>query len=138
PPLGFPASTELDRKLILVKYFFQSCRATSRTLSAKISSFDSGKSAFDHVNENLLGVSADRKSPSHTESTKRIGDNRRPPWRMSLITPSAARLKPYGSLLPVGFSSIAQKPISMSTLSASATAIDTGSVGTRSAGPSGL
>jgi hypothetical protein len=38
----------------------------------------------------------------------------------------------------VGFSSIAQKPTSVSILSASATAIDTGSVGTRSFGPTGL
>ncbi len=46
------------------------------------------------------------------------------------ITPSAALLSAYGSLLPVGFSSIAQKPTSVSSLSASATAIDTGSDGT--------
>ena len=38
----------------------------------------------------------------------------------------------------VGFSSIAQKPTSVSSLSASATATLTGSVGTRSAGPCGL
>ena len=54
---------------------------------------------------------------------------------ISLMTPSAALLSAYGSLLPVGFSSIAQKPTSVSSLSASATATDTGSVGTRSAGP---
>ena len=41
-------------------------------------------------------------------------------------------------LAPVGFSSIAQKPTSVSILSASATATLTGSVGTRSAGPCGL
>ncbi len=54
------------------------------------------------------------------------------------ITPSAARRSAYGSLLPVGFSSIAQKPTSMSSFSASATAIATGSVGTLSDGPTGL
>ena len=57
---------------------------------------------------------------------------------ISLMTPSAARRSAYGSLLPVGFSSIAQKPTSVSILSASATATLTGSVGTRSAGPCGL
>ena len=56
----------------------------------------------------------------------------------SRITPSAALLSANGSLLPVGFSSIAQKPVSMSSLSASATAIDTGSVGIESDGPCGL
>ena len=40
------------------------------------------------------------------------------------ITPSAARRSAYGSFDPVGFSSIAQKPTSVSSLSASATAID--------------
>ena len=54
------------------------------------------------------------------------------------ITPSAARRSAKGSFEPVGFSSIAQKPTSVSILSASATAIDTGSVGTRSVGPCGL
>ena len=39
---------------------------------------------------------------------------------------------------PVGFSSIAQKPTSVSSLSASATATDTGSPGTKSEGPCGL
>ena len=42
----------------------------------------------------------------------------------NLITPSAARRSAYGSLLPVGFSSMAQKPTSVSSLSASATATD--------------
>jgi len=37
-----------------------------------------------------------------------------------------------------GFSSIAQKPTSVSNLSANATATDTGSLGTRSLGPNGL
>ena len=41
-------------------------------------------------------------------------------------TPSAARLNAYGSLDPVGFSSIAQIPTSVSSLSASAPAIATG------------
>ena len=54
------------------------------------------------------------------------------------ITPSAALRNAYGSLLPVGFSSIAQNPTSVSILSANATATDTGSVGTRSFGPCGL
>ncbi len=52
--------------------------------------------------------------------------------------PSAARRSANGSLLPVGFSSIAQKPASMSSLSASATATDTGADGTSSLGPTGL
>ena len=39
-----------------------------------------------------------------------------------LITPSAALLSANGSLLPVGFSSIAQNPTNVSILSASATA----------------
>jgi hypothetical protein len=43
-----------------------------------------------------------------------------------------------GSFDPVGFSSIAQKPTSVSSLSASATATETGFVGTRSDGPWGL
>ena len=43
-----------------------------------------------------------------------------------------------GSFEPVGFSSIAQKPISVSSLSASATVIATLSSGTRSDGPCGL
>ena len=42
-----------------------------------------------------------------------------------------------GSFEPVGFSSMAKKPTSMSSLSASATATETGSVGTASDGPSG-
>ncbi len=54
------------------------------------------------------------------------------------ITPSAARRSAYGSLLPVGFSSMAQKPTSVSSLSASATAMLTGAVGTESEGPTGL
>ncbi len=50
---------------------------------------------------------------------------RRKPFSSTMrITPSAARLSANGSLLPVGFSSIAQKPPSVSSLSASATAID--------------
>ena len=40
-------------------------------------------------------------------------------------------------LRPVGFSSIAQNPVSVSILSASATATETGCVGTASVGPSG-
>lgn len=55
----------------------------------------------------------------------------------SRITPSAARRRAKGSLLPVGFSPIRQKPASVSILSASATATETGSVGTASEGPSG-
>ena len=51
------------------------------------------------------------------------------------MTPNAALRSCIGSLLPVGFSSIAQKPTSVSILSASATAIDTGSVGTQIVGP---
>ena len=54
------------------------------------------------------------------------------------MTPSAARRNAYGSFEPVGFSPIAQKPTSASILSASATAIATGSEGTLSFGPSGL
>ena len=52
----------------------------------------------------------------------------------NLITPKAARRSAYGSFDPVGFSSMAQKPTSVSILSASATATETGSVGTRSDG----
>ncbi len=44
--------------------------------------------------------------------------------KTSRITPSAARRSAYGSFDPVGFSSIAQKPTSVSILSASATATD--------------
>ena len=46
------------------------------------------------------------------------------------ITPSAARRSAYGSFDPVGFSSIVQNPVSVSSLSASATAIATGRSGT--------
>src|SRR3974390_634261 len=53
------------------------------------------------------------------------------------ITPSAARRSAKGSLEPVGFSPIDQKPTNVSILSASATAIATGSAGTRSSGPCG-
>ena len=53
------------------------------------------------------------------------------------ITPSAARRSAKGSLEPVGFSLIAQNPVSISNLSAKATATDTGSFGTTSDGPSG-
>ena len=45
------------------------------------------------------------------------------------ITPSAARRSANGSREPVGFSSMAQKPVSRSSLSASATAMATGSAG---------
>ncbi len=55
----------------------------------------------------------------------------------SRITPSAARRSANGSFEPVGFSSMAQNPVSVSSLSASATATETGSVGTSSDGPSG-
>ena len=58
--------------------------------------------------------------------------------RIILITPSAALRSAYGSFEPVGFSSIAQKPTSVSSLSASPTATDTGSVGATSFGPCGL
>ncbi len=54
------------------------------------------------------------------------------------MTPSAARRSANGSFEPVGFSSMAQKPTSMSSLSASATAIETGFEGTASDGPCGL
>ena len=57
---------------------------------------------------------------------------------MIRITPSAALRSAKGSLLPVGFSSIVQNPASVSSLSASATAIDTGEVGMRSFGPCGF
>ena len=53
------------------------------------------------------------------------------------ITPSAARRSANGSFDPVGFSSIAQNRVSVSILSASATATETGSVGTESLSPFG-
>ena len=55
----------------------------------------------------------------------------------NLITPSADLLKANGSFDPVGFSSIDQKPVNVSILSANATAIETGAVGTISVGPCG-
>ena len=63
---------------------------------------------------------------------------RAPVARMMRITPKAALRSANGSLLPVGFSSIAQNPTSVSSLSASATATLTGSAGTLSPGPFGL
>ena len=82
-----------------------------------------------------------RSSPAMTSSAWRSNSANRRSRSLSStirITPSAARRSANGSFEPVGFSSIAQKPTSMSSLSASATAIDTGSDGTRSFGPCGL
>jgi hypothetical protein len=70
-------------------------------------------------------------------SVKRSKDTRTPFTNTSRITPNAARRSAKGSFDPVGFSSIAQNPVSVSILSASATATDTGSTGTASDGPSG-
>src|ERR1043165_1706228 len=53
------------------------------------------------------------------------------------MTPSAARLSAKGSFEPVGFSLIAQKPTSVSILSASATAIATASAGPKPPRPLG-
>ena len=53
------------------------------------------------------------------------------------MTPSAARRSANGSREPVGFSPMPKKPTSVSILSASATATDTGLVGQASVGPSG-
>ncbi len=53
------------------------------------------------------------------------------------MTPNAARRSANGSFDPVGFSSITQNPVSVSILSASATATETGAVGTASEGPRG-
>ena len=63
--------------------------------------------------------------------------SRKPPSRTIRITPRAARRSANGSFDPVGFSSMLQKPASMSILSASATAADTGAVGAASVGPRG-
>ena len=53
------------------------------------------------------------------------------------MTPSPARRSAYGSPEPVGFSPIAKNPTNWSSLSASATAIDTGALGAASLGPRG-
>ena len=80
----------------------------------------------------------DLAKPEIANSAAFKTDSRRVFSTISLITPSAALRRAKGSLDPVGFSSIAQNPTSVSILSASATATDTGSIGTRSAGPCGL
>ena len=53
------------------------------------------------------------------------------------INPNALRLNANGSLEPVGFSFMDQKPVRVSILSAKATTIDIGELGTLSLGPNG-
>ena len=54
-----------------------------------------------------------------------------------LIKPNAFRLSANGSFEPVGFSLIDQKLVRVSILSAKATTIDNGDLGTSSLGPNG-
>ena len=53
------------------------------------------------------------------------------------IIPKALLLNAKGSLEPVGFSSMAQKFVSVSILSARATTVEIGEPGTSSLGPNG-
>ena len=59
-------------------------------------------------------------------------------FRIRRIMPIPARRSANGSFEPVGFSPIAKNPASVSSLSARATAIETGEVGQESSGPCGL
>ncbi len=79
---------------------------------------------------------ADECAPKAAPKTPIYG-MRKPFSVVSRIAPSAARRSAKGSLEPVGFSSIVQKPASVSTLSASATQTLTGADGQASAGPCG-
>jgi len=66
-----------------------------------------------------------------------ISGKRNPFSSTRRITPKAERRSANGSLEPVGFSSMLQKPANVSIFSANATATETGSAGHASPGPSG-
>ena len=119
----------------------RAARETAPTMASSSGPFGKPRFSSEWTAAPASSSRANSASSSAPHTAALIGpvSGRRNPFSSTMrMTPSAARLSANGSLLPVGFSSIAQKPPSVSSLSASATAIETGEVGTRSLGPCGL
>ena len=119
----------------------RAARDTAPTISSSSGPFGKPRFSSDWTTEPASSSRANSTSSSAPQIAALSGgvSGSLSPFSSTMrMTPSAARRSANGSLLPVGFSSIAKKPPSVSSLSASATAIDTGEVGTRSFGPCGL
>jgi hypothetical protein len=118
-----------DRRIMRVEQA-EPCRRCGASLSHKRARPVAIHSIAHHFakdsGQGLVPGVAGLKWRTTCASNSRSSGRRRRWSSTSRITPKAARRSAKGSLLPVGFSSMAQKPVSVSILSASATATETG------------